>query len=460
VLCILSLSVASRVRGYIHVPIPGTLRCDVDCHSSWTRKAQATRRATFSPQTSLHSTTTDNTADTKERLKEKGWAFDDNACVYKRIDGQWKRRKELSELKLGQRLWGHKLQTCDLLDGKTGPKVFFDCGVGDVDASGKWQILHGMMRLGPRGMRKTVVTKRLRKFIPPPPSKDDDRKAKPPLPPLVPLYVSSIDLATKRFQVAASLEDAETQAKKQQSAKKIPFGSLKPGQEIEGEIIRVKPYGAIIDIGAQIPGILHITRVRELMGKHIEQEKGMQEVAGIVLKAKVRVSILECGKRPRKPQRSTTEGKDDEVDDDDENTVNIDTTAAATKPAMQKFIELDFTEETKESMAEVRKEEKDRKEAKELARLARKKGPTKTKSPPSPEPEVAASAIDAAASSHEEEEASDTDESLDDEEASDTDELLDDDDDYYASYADDYSDEDYDVDEDRDIEDSLGLGSY
>lgn len=51
-----------------------------------------------------------------------GNASSSGACYYRRIDGPWRPRKELSRLVIGERLFASRLPSCDLLDGKTGPK--------------------------------------------------------------------------------------------------------------------------------------------------------------------------------------------------------------------------------------------------------------------------------------------------------------------------------------------------
>ena len=142
------------------------------------------------------------------------------------------------------------------------------------------------------------------------------------LPPLVPLYISKIDLATKRFEVVASPEEFVSQQQQQ----KLKISLLKNGQELTGTIVRVMPYGAIIDVGAQINGILHISKVKQLTNKFVDKEKGMQELAGIVPRAKVRVSVLNSGKR-------IVDGQ------------------------TRKFIEFDFTPATKEAAEQERQEE-------------------------------------------------------------------------------------------------------
>ena len=109
---------------------------------------------------------------------------------------RWQPRVHLDDLKVGDRLDGaHVVQ--ELLDGKTGPKIFVECGVGrtspkkktkkisknenndneessstssnnnkddgdDYDES--WSIVYGMVRLGHKGMKSSVIRKRSAKL--------------------------------------------------------------------------------------------------------------------------------------------------------------------------------------------------------------------------------------------------------------------------------------------------------
>ena len=58
---------------------------------------------------------------------------------------RWKERINIKDLKVGQKLAGSVVN--ELLEGKTGPKVYFECGVGRTDKKGEWNIVHGMLRL-------------------------------------------------------------------------------------------------------------------------------------------------------------------------------------------------------------------------------------------------------------------------------------------------------------------------
>ena len=69
------------------------------------------------------------------------------------------------ELKPGQELEAFAVMQ-DLLDGKTGPKLFLDCGVGRCRDGKNWKIQTAMLRIGGRGYKRSAAVKktaRLRK---------------------------------------------------------------------------------------------------------------------------------------------------------------------------------------------------------------------------------------------------------------------------------------------------------
>jgi len=199
-------------------------------------------------------------------------------CFWRPPNGWWEERIKFEDLQVRQNLTGVVFQ--DLLDGKTGPKVFFDCGVGKIDSDGEWKIVNGMMRLGKRNMKKSVAQKKSSRFR----QKKDG----------VELYVSRIFPEAGRFEVMTSLEDVDYTVKSKESM--IPASSLKIHQELEGTVVNVEPYGAFIDVGANRNGLLHIQKVADLMGQYIDKEKGLQE-AGLERGARVRVQVLENQKK-------------------------------------------------------------------------------------------------------------------------------------------------------------------
>jgi predicted RNA-binding protein with RPS1 domain len=180
---------------------------------------------------------------------------------------RWQERIHLNDLQVGQELYGHVVQ--DLLEGKTGPKLFFDCGVGRTDPQGNWNMVNGMLRL-PRSNKVSVTQKRASKY------RSRDR---------VPLYVFRIQKGCGRLEVCLNPEDVG-----KYTQHRIPVTSLQPNQIVEGTILQLYPYGATVDVGANRRGLLHIKKVAALYGRYIDKEKGLIE-AGIEKDARVRLMV-------------------------------------------------------------------------------------------------------------------------------------------------------------------------
>ncbi|MGK3757919.1 MAG: putative RNA-binding protein with RPS1 domain [Bacillariaceae sp.] len=227
------------------------------------------------------------TKDTEESVTEKLLAIDNSnnnesspkKCFWKPSRSNtkwWQERKLLDELKVGQELSGCYLVE-DLLTGNTGPKLFFECGIGRINPkSGNWSISNGMLRLSREKI--SVSRKRTARF----------RKKN-----NITLYVSRIQKECGRFEVCATLEDVK---KYTSITPKISVTSLKNGQVVTGEVVKLYPYGAIIDIGANRRGLLHITKVAKLMNKCINKEKGLIN-SGLEKGAKVRLMVESIEKR-------------------------------------------------------------------------------------------------------------------------------------------------------------------
>ena len=220
--------------------------------------------------TSLTATTTSNDVSTSKK-SESG------ECYYKRIDGSWKPRKELSRLVLGERLFATRLPECDLLDGKTGPKLFFECGVGRK-TKGNWNIVNGMFRMpGKKNMKPSVVRKKAKKI---------------PTDSLIEVYVSKIWLEHGSFEVCLSREDALSSQKK----KKVSASKLTPGEQLSGVVRDVLPYGVFVDVGANRKGLIHISRVAESQDRFINKEEGLKS-AGLSRGSSIEVVVLSNEKK-------------------------------------------------------------------------------------------------------------------------------------------------------------------
>lgn len=176
---------------------------------------------------------------------------------------------------MGDELHGHVVQK--LLDGKTGPKLFVECGVGRTHPrTQQWSIVFGMLRL--ERSKASVVLKRAERL-----RKRDS----------IPLFVSRVQADCGRLEVCTNQEDLESYIS---AAPKVPVMSLKPKDEVKGTVINVLPYGVIVDIGANRRGLLHIRSVAQLYGRYIKKEEGLVE-AGLGKGTKVRLMVESNEKR-------------------------------------------------------------------------------------------------------------------------------------------------------------------
>jgi predicted RNA-binding protein with RPS1 domain len=323
-----------------------------------------------------------------------------------RAEGSKKQERiHIRDLKVGQKLSGYAVQ--DLLEGKTGPKVFFECGVGRTNRTGHWSMVNGMLRL--EKSKLSVAKKRAARLM---------KKKE------VELFVSRIQLGCGRLEVVATLEEAEEY---KEASTKTSISSLSVDQNVTGKIVKLLPYGAMVDIGANRDGLLHIQKVADLYGKYIDKEKGLEK-AGLERGTRLRLSVASNDKRR---------------------------------------LFLDFTPDVKKDAEEerMRKASKQRKNIPETTiassdivadELAEWEAYASEGQPSSASPETTIASSDitadelaewaAYASEGQSSSASDSEEDEDEE---------DEDDDY-----EDDEDDDYEDDEDKDIEDAFGLGSY
>ena len=322
---------------------------------------------------------------TDEELKPCFWKSPDGLmrCLdgeFRTVKGKWEQRIQLKDLKVGQILIGEKIKKADRLNAKTGPKIWFDVGVGRIDSKGNWQMVSGMYRVAKSFAKPSVVKKKVQKLTNKP----------------VELVVHRIFPENGYLEVKISEEESEKDLEKIQQ--KVPVSSLKEGEEVIGKVVDIRPYGCIVDVGANRNGLLHIQRIADLFDKYIDKEKGIEEV-GLERGATIKVSV---------------------------------------KSNQKKRLFLDFTEETKQL-------------AKEEAIANEKKKEEEAEARQKAEAEAAAAAM-AASFGFDEPAKEDSPLDIEDDEAA-----------MWASYAndyaDDYAEDDY-YDEDADIEDSLGLGSY
>jgi predicted RNA-binding protein with RPS1 domain len=301
-------------------------------------------------------------------------------CFWQTPIGSWEQRLPFESLKVGQELKGVVFQ--ELSDGKTGGKLFMDCGVGRIDSKGDWQIVTGMHRI--RDRKKSVIAKKALRLR--------QRQGG------LQLWVSRIYAPNFQFEVVVREEDVPPP-----SEPRIPASSLEVGQELVGTVVRVESYGVFVDVGANRNGLLHIQRVADLFDHYIHKEEGLVE-AGLEKGAKIRVAVASNEKK-----RLFLDFPDAvKADAKDENSgTNIQELASETT---------DDSESEDSGMSE-----------EEMAAWA----------------EFAAADTSPTASI-----SNAGSESVDDESGT------------WAAYGNDDDNDDYEDDEDRDIEDALGIGAY
>lgn len=200
-------------------------------------------------------------------------------CYYKNsaTQNRWKRRVELEELHVGQALRGIVVQK--LLEGKTGPKVYFDCGVGRYRRSnGSWKIQTAMLRLA-KGMKDSVVKKKVARLEQRSSESGDG---------YVTLYVSRIFPSSDRLEVVLASDDVPNT---HSEYRLIPASKLQTGQELVGTVLKLCDYGAFINVNANRRGLLHIQRVADLYGTYIPKQEGLKQF-GIEVGSRIKVQVL------------------------------------------------------------------------------------------------------------------------------------------------------------------------
>eukprot|EP00527_Entomoneis_sp_CCMP2396_P004385 CAMPEP_0198141984 /NCGR_PEP_ID=MMETSP1443-20131203/4888_1 /TAXON_ID=186043 /ORGANISM="Entomoneis sp., Strain CCMP2396" /LENGTH=350 /DNA_ID=CAMNT_0043804893 /DNA_START=307 /DNA_END=1355 /DNA_ORIENTATION=+ len=201
-------------------------------------------------------------------------------CFYKSpTRNWWLPRKELSELEVGQKLEATIVQ--ELFDGKTGPKIFCEVGVGRCRDKEKWKIVTAMLRMGHRGAKRSVVSKRVARLR----KKEHG---------VFSVYVSRIRPDNDQLEVVLNEDELKKVTDK---PTKVSVSSLQAGQEVAGEVVRVEPFGVMVDVGANRVGLLHIKRVSRLMQKYTDKEEGLKK-SGLTKGSQVLLQV-ESVKRKR-----------------------------------------------------------------------------------------------------------------------------------------------------------------
>ena len=328
-------------------------------------------------------------------------------CFYRApSNNSWHPRFELGDLEVGQQLQAMVVQ--DLFDGKTGPKVFCEVGVGRCrhkksQLQGEWKIINAMLRLGPRGSKRSVAVKRVARLRNKPQG--------------FPVFVHKVRLDNDQLEVCLDCDEALNSL---QLPSRVSVSSLSAGDEVMGQVTRVEPYGVLLDVGANRHGLLHIQQVSQFFQRYIDKEEGLKQEAGLERGARVVLQVLSNNK---------------------------------------KRLLLDFTKEAKREVEQIRKEERKKKRKIQMKKSKKQVAtnqtlPSSTGQPTaattksiestssfslSPEEEAAWTAY---AASQETAESQSSSQNHEDHEKEDEE----------------YAGDDYD--EDREIEDALGLGTY
>jgi predicted RNA-binding protein with RPS1 domain len=191
-------------------------------------------------------------------------------CFYRsRSTGKWKERIELKDVRVGDELVDCYVVQ-ELLEAKTGPKVFCDCGVGRFVSSNStknWRIVNAMLRLDRKGSvaRKRAARLRSKKCFTG--------------------YVSRIRLDNQQFEISLSPEVVRGDVPGMISASKLAVG-----QEVVGKVVRIEPFGVFVDVGANRLGLLHIRMVADLYGHYIDKSRGLV-AAGLERGSGVRLQV-------------------------------------------------------------------------------------------------------------------------------------------------------------------------
>lgn len=136
---------------------------------------------------------------------------------------------------------------------------------------------------------------------------------------MVEVYVSKVNLDEATLEVCFSREEALDRASSGRS--KIPASSLTVGEILTGTVKNVTPYGVFVDVNANRNGLLHISKVAAKQNAFVAQEEGLKKL-GFVKGSPVFVMVVSNdGKRLEfdlAPDIADLDDDDDNEDDDDD----------------------------------------------------------------------------------------------------------------------------------------------
>ncbi|KAL7574462.1 hypothetical protein ACA910_015831 [Epithemia clementina (nom. ined.)] len=140
-----------------------------------------------------------------------------------------------------------------------------------------------MLRLGPPSTKRSVASKRAARL------RNKSKNGGPGFS----VFVHKIRLNNDQLEVCLDRDEALRAALDDDEPRRVSVSSLQIGQQVTGHVIRVEPYGVLVDVGANRPGLLHILKVSEFLQHYIDKEEGLKEDAGLHKGAKVVLQVQE-----------------------------------------------------------------------------------------------------------------------------------------------------------------------
>ena len=208
----------------------------------------------------------------------------------------------------------HSLNTYYITHRSINRAVFLECGIGRISDKGQWSIINGMMRLGRKGMKSSVIRKKKKQM---PPNE------------LIEVYASKIRLDHGSFEVCLTKDEALDKAQQQQEQARVSASTLKVGDVLDGSVRQVTPYGVFVDVNANRNGLLHISKVATYQNKYVDKEEGLKKI-GLGRGVGVRVVVVSNEKKrleldlvPPEPEveeatdTATPTGESEDVTDDE-----------------------------------------------------------------------------------------------------------------------------------------------
>ena len=195
----------------------------------------------------------------------------------------------------------------------THAAAFLECGIGRRNTKGKWNVVNGMIRLGKRGIKASIVRKKLNKNIPPES--------------LIEVYVSKIQLEEGTLEVCLNREEALEIGGSFDQRRRVSASTLRVGDELHGIVTNVTPYGVFVDVNANRNGLLHISKVANQRDEYVAKEDGLKAL-GLGRGSSVNVIVvsnerkrLELDLAPPSSPEVSEESMSIDVDDDDDDNV-------------------------------------------------------------------------------------------------------------------------------------------